>query len=140
MCLKLTAKAKFSWILKQVIKQQGLYVLMKQDSMESFKMKKAYRDLQSLNSKVSWRKIMYHNIARPHAIFILWLACNGRLATKDRLKKFGMVDNENCVFCSKQENIQHILFECCRMKGIWAEVLSWSKVHHVPLPWDGELV
>lgn len=37
--------------------------------------------------QVGWRGLMFQNAARPKAIFNMWLQCQGRLLTGDRLKK-----------------------------------------------------
>ncbi|XP_058777120.1 uncharacterized protein LOC131651476 [Vicia villosa] len=112
---------------------------IQQNMRGRFSMRDAYNSLQMHNNRVSWRSILYHNIARPRAIFILWLACNGRLATKDRLRKFGMLESDECCFCHNQETIQHLLFECHKSKAVWKEVLDWLQIQHEPLSWDAEL-
>lgn len=83
---------------------------------------------------------MYGNLARPKAQLVLWLACHGRLATKDRLHRFGMIDNIQCCFCSQTKTLDHQRFECCTTRAIWMKVLSWLKIHHVPSIWTDELV
>lgn len=34
----------------------------------------------------------------PSSQFILWLACNDKLATKERMHRFGMLAENHCVF------------------------------------------
>ncbi|XP_058775926.1 uncharacterized protein LOC131650226 [Vicia villosa] len=104
-----------------------------------YRMKEAYKELQKHNSRVGWKSITYHNIARPRAMFILWIACNGRLATKDRLRKIGILTDDACCFCQQHETIQHLLFECNRSRTIWREILVWLHIPHEPKTWDAEL-
>lgn len=49
-----------------------------------------YRELHGEKEPVDWRMIFYSNPARPQAKFTLWLIYMERLATKDRLLKFGI--------------------------------------------------
>lgn len=61
---------------------------------EKFKMKTAYSALQSVVPKVSWRNLFYSNLTRPISQFVLWLACNDKLTTKDQLHIFVMVADD----------------------------------------------
>lgn len=90
----------------------------------SFNMSQVYKALQCWDQKVEWRDLMYGNMATLRACFIMWLACQGKLSTKDRLFKFGMIDNTNCCFCSDEESINHIFFICPYMRNIWLEALA----------------
>lgn len=38
----------------------------------------------------NWRKIICNNTASPSSLFICWLALSDRLATKDRMLKWGL--------------------------------------------------
>lgn len=67
---------------------------------------------------------MYRNVARPCAKMTLWLACYKKLATKDRMKKFGMVENSSCSICGRDESLDHLLYECAELKGIWCKVVG----------------
>jgi hypothetical protein len=82
---------------------------------------------------------MYQNMARPRALFIFWMACHCRLATKDRLQKFGVVVVLKCCFCHNEESISHFFFRCTELGIIWQQVLRWLKVDHVPMEWYEEL-
>jgi hypothetical protein len=88
---------------------------------------------------VDWRVLMYGNIARPRAIFTLWMACHGRLATKDRLNRFGVTIDDKCCFCPKEESLNHLFFGCIGLRNIWWKVLNWLQIDHVPLEWGEEL-
>ncbi|XP_058776158.1 uncharacterized protein LOC131650461 [Vicia villosa] len=88
-------------------------------------MGKMYRILQTYGSKVEWRNLQYNNNARPRLKFIFWMACHERLATKDRLCKFGFVKDTKCGFCAKDESVNHLFFECESLKKVWKEVLAW---------------
>ncbi|CAK8574064.1 unnamed protein product [Lathyrus sativus] len=70
---------------------------------------------------------------------MLWLACHGRLATKDRLHKYGMIEDTECCFCEKNESLNHLFFECERLKSVWIEILRWAQINHTPGNWHSEM-
>lgn len=87
-------------------------------------MSKAYKIPQHYDQKVEWKDLIYDNNAKPRSCFITWLACHGKLATKDRLFNFGMIDNKKCCFCSEEESKNHIFFAYQTTRSIWIEVLN----------------
>ncbi|GAU14019.1 hypothetical protein TSUD_168440 [Trifolium subterraneum] len=74
-----------------------------------YNMKKMYMAVPD-GSPVMWRTLFYENLARPRALVNLWIACNERLATRDR-----------------------------ETKSIWKKVLEWIQIDHNPLGWRLEL-
>jgi hypothetical protein len=101
--------------------------------------RKVYAALRTIYPVVDWKVTLYGNIARPRALFIFWLACHGRLPTKDRLHKFGVSVDVKCCFCTKEETINHLFFGCLDFKLIWHKVLLWMQIAHAPLEWNEEL-
>ncbi|XP_058750078.1 uncharacterized protein LOC131623068 [Vicia villosa] len=136
-------KNSCSWILKEILKTiqevEGLNQWQQVVKNDVFKTKKFYYSLVEAKSKVPWRKLMYENEASPRALFTLWMSCNKRIGTKDRLSKFGMISEENCEFCPAKESLQHLFFECTTMKTIWTAVLEWMNILHSPQGWDKEM-
>ncbi|XP_019256498.1 PREDICTED: uncharacterized protein LOC109234910 [Nicotiana attenuata] len=51
----------------------------------------------------------------------------GRLATVDRLQKWGVNVQTECVLCSTgaEENLHHLFFQCSYSSYIWNSILSW---------------
>lgn len=91
-------------------------------------------------NKVSWRTLLYDNLAWHRAQFVLLLACNGRLATKDKMCKIDKLEDDKCVFCGKVEICYHILFYCQKLKGIWMNILNLVQVQHKSCEWHEELI
>ena len=52
----------------------------------------------------------------------LWLLANNKLMTKYNLKKRGIEKPPECLFCSENESIQHLFFDCVVAKQIWKHV------------------
>ncbi|GAU49943.1 hypothetical protein TSUD_408380 [Trifolium subterraneum] len=129
-----------SWIMKAIMKQRDTIlhtqVWHEMMSARKFNMKKMYLTIHDNSQSVAWKTMFYGNLARPRALVTLWLACNKRLATRDRLHKFGLLNTTRCCFCNDDETQQHLLFHCNETKSIWRKVLEWIQVGHNPLGWS----
>lgn len=126
-----------SWIFKRIMKVrqditkvQNCWNISMQE--RKFKMRWFYRTLMNQNENTDWSVLMTRNIARPRAIFCLWMACHRRLATRDRLIKVGVNIDSHCCLCQNEENIDHLLFACRDMDYIWMTVLKWIGVVRKP--------
>lgn len=73
-------------------------------------------------------------------MFLMWLACHNRLATKFCLAKFGVIIDRNCVFCNAEETMQHLVFECSHTKQVWEKVLGWLNIKHGAQGWNQEVI
>ncbi|KAF1864425.1 hypothetical protein Lal_00021846 [Lupinus albus] len=89
--MQMESKPSHSWIIKAILKQRAV---------------------------VNWYRLFCGNVARPRAVMILWLAFQGRLATKDRMQRLGVVQNATCCFCSCEETLNHIFYGCAELKSI----------------------
>lgn len=122
-----------------MMKLRPLLLQYQSRMQDVFKMKKIYLALFEESEKMSWRTLMCNNLARPRALFCLWQACHFRLASKDRLIKFGLNVDANCAFCSSMESHEHLFFGCIELKTIWTAVLNWLQIIHMPSTWSEEL-
>ncbi|XP_058776986.1 uncharacterized protein LOC131651337 [Vicia villosa] len=79
-------------------------------------------------------------MARPRANFVTWMLCHKKLATKDRLRRFNFITDNNCSICKfADESIAHLFFECRENQEVWGQILKWIDNAHNPLPWTEEL-
>ena len=54
----------------------------------------------------------------PKHKFIMWLAMLGRLRTKDFLWRIGVIEDQDCLLCSREyEHVQHLFFDCSYSKA-----------------------
>ncbi|XP_016458401.2 uncharacterized protein LOC107782084 [Nicotiana tabacum] len=69
---------------------------------------------------------MYKNDARPNAKFIMWLQLQDKLLTTDRLAKWGITVDLECVMCHTQpENRNHSCMDCDFAITMWNMTLIW---------------
>ncbi|XP_058208159.1 uncharacterized protein LOC131321169 [Rhododendron vialii] len=64
-----------------------------------------------------WHKVVWFSRNVPHWAFILWLAIQNKLSTKDRLFKWGMTVAVDYVFYDNGEESHHHLFFQCLMSS-----------------------
>lgn len=84
-----------------------------------------YKEMVKQTVNVDRHVLFTGNIARLCALLCLWLVCHMRLATKDRLCKFGVILPATCCFCQEDDCINHLFFYCKPMKYIWSSMLQW---------------
>ncbi|KAH0679367.1 hypothetical protein KY284_020452 [Solanum tuberosum] len=90
--------------------------------------------------KVDWRKLMWSNYGVPKWLFILYLALNRRLSTKDRMEKWGVTSYLTCPLCQvEDEDIDYLFFACKFTAGIWKKLLAWQIIHRTEGWWHEEI-
>lgn len=82
-------------------------------------------------------QIVWHKLGVPRYSFLHWLIMHGRVATLSRLKRFGVVLQDNCYFCiSGIENIYHLFLECPYTHHVLSQVLHGrTRTLNVPAIW-----
>ncbi|GKD49240.1 RNA-directed DNA polymerase, eukaryota, reverse transcriptase zinc-binding domain protein [Tanacetum coccineum] len=116
--------SSYGW--KQILRQCG-----------NFSTNKAWKDWRSSGSIVDWcNSIWFLNYTPKHS-FIFWIAVQGRLSTKDRLKKWYPEKQLTCPLCEKcPDSLNHIFFECCYAIQVWKELKNASDQNPLPDRWD----
>ncbi|XP_058752915.1 uncharacterized protein LOC131626112 [Vicia villosa] len=97
-----------------------------------------YKVISGDSVKVPRKCLFFQNRASPRANFILWLTSLGRLSTKDRLVRFGLIQDTKCCFCQQMETMQHLFFACDYSSKIWEEMLQWNGYKRTATTWDKE--
>lgn len=92
------------------------------------------------DGKVLWAAVIWFCKNVPKWAFISWLACGGKLATKDGLRRWEMEIDADCVLCSQKErSLQHLFFDCSFSRQIWNTVLGKFLIQRGASQWDVEL-
>ncbi|XP_019241243.1 PREDICTED: uncharacterized protein LOC109221239 [Nicotiana attenuata] len=91
--------------------------------------------------KCHWKRITIDSKALPRHQFILWLAMHKKLATVDRLRKWGISIASDCVLCEKdtEGTMEHLFFECDYSRNMWATLLKWLGERHQIGSWNAEI-
>ncbi|XP_060211703.1 uncharacterized protein LOC132639260 [Lycium barbarum] len=135
-----------SWIMRKTFDARkmlitGLEDLNSHEVQEKFKISKAYRALQPTWPKVHWKKLVLLKGLVPKHQFILWLAIQRKLATVDRLKKWGIQVEKNCVLCETdvEENLDHLFFQCSYSQFIRKTLMTWIGINRQIGTWESEI-
>ncbi|XP_058764654.1 uncharacterized protein LOC131638122 [Vicia villosa] len=138
------AKQSDSWIIKSIFKYRDLLMSSRAWNeflqTDTYRTKQIYLELRGDRGLVSWRNILRGNLASSKALFFLWMACQNRLHTKDRLSKFGTVTDGVCLYCNETETCAHLFLACRETRDFWLQVLNWSHNPHSPQAWTEKLI
>jgi hypothetical protein len=75
--------------------------------------------------QVKWWKVVWHSVAIPKHVFLLWLVFRDVMITKSRMCWLGIHGDCLCPFChSGMESRDHLFFECSFGYRIWNEILG----------------
>jgi hypothetical protein len=64
-------------------------------------------------------KLLYKNIKDPKLRATRFRLLHGDIFCKERMKRFGMVEEDKCERCGNIETIRHQIYECERVKRGW---------------------
>lgn len=106
----------------------------------NYSMKSAWEAIRVSNGILDWCSIVWFSKNVPRWAFILWMAMQSKLASKDRLLKWSVVDNATCVLCRNgtHESHNHLFFDCSHSRVVWKEILQRNFIHRGPLTWEDE--
>ncbi|XP_019230130.1 PREDICTED: uncharacterized protein LOC109211084 [Nicotiana attenuata] len=81
------------------------------------------------------------NGSLPKQQFIVWMAMHRRLATVDRLMKWGIQVEQGGVLCERDltETHEHLFFECSYSNKLWESMLTWLGYHRRTQDWEEEV-
>jgi hypothetical protein len=81
---------------------------------------------QSLYKIINFRGIkpvhvpaLWHLKIPPRVHFFLWLVSNNKTLTRDNLAKRKKIEDPSCLFCTENETVHHLFFECVVVRQCW---------------------
>ncbi|XP_021836449.2 uncharacterized protein [Spinacia oleracea] len=133
-----------SWSLKKIWQQRETLSssgdLQKFVTAGKFKIQRMYNHLRHQGESVGWKRIFCNSHASPKSVFIVWLALQDRLATKERLRRWNVIADSVCCLChSTDESRDHLFFDCSYSADIWNQVLQRSGIHRTAGTWNEEV-
>ncbi|KAK4727170.1 hypothetical protein R3W88_032087 [Solanum pinnatisectum] len=97
-------------------------------NMNKYSIKEVYRKMRGDMDRVDWRKLVWANFKAPKWLFIMYIALNRRLLTRDRLAQWGLADEVTCPLCQvSDEDIDHLFFQCYYARSIRRQNLNWQE-------------
>ncbi|XP_070001869.1 uncharacterized protein LOC142166146 [Nicotiana tabacum] len=106
-----------------------------------FSIQKAYLHATPRYPKVHWKALVMLTGILPKQQFILWMTIQRRLATVDKLAKWGIRVTHSCVLCGGdiEETHDHLYFECPYSQSLWTEMLEWLSYQRKVENWEDEV-
>ncbi|CAK8566130.1 unnamed protein product [Lathyrus sativus] len=110
-----------TWIFKGILKQRVKIVDMQQHwnvalQQNKFRVTTFHNTMIEDENKVPWSKMVKYNKARPRAVVCLWMACHGKLATRDKLWRFGLIQDSVCVRYVRMKRSQLTIYSSASTK------------------------
>lgn len=106
----------------------GVYCLT---SNKEYSVARGYLDLMGKATEMEAAELIWSRIVLPKHRFLLWLAAQDRLLTKERMQRIGIgCDNTRCGMCEedKLENSTHLFYECNWAEEAWEILQQWIDV------------
>ena len=105
-----------------------------------FSVKSVWERLRRRYPLVGWHNLVWHKDSIPRCSFICWLACRNRLRTKEKLFRWGVIDNSHCVLCGNAEKTRdHLFFQCSYSKFVWQSILANLNFCYQCSNWEEEV-
>lgn len=132
---------KDSWVWSNLLKLRGTMSSLMEDNSQdgeiaftkpngSLDTRGLYKSIRKRNPKVPWCDVVWNEVRARKWSFRLWLAIRGRLTTRERMHKWGLVESDRCPFCGVDvETMAHLWWSCTFTSQVMDRVWSWVGVH-----------
>ncbi|XP_074288629.1 uncharacterized protein LOC141613783 [Silene latifolia] len=101
-------------------------------NQQVYTIRSGYDWLGSPCMDIPWAKFIWDSGALPKISFIGWLVMQGRLLTRERLKRIGIVMDDSCVLCANAPETHAHLFFACEYSKRCLQILSSRLGCHLP--------
>ncbi|XP_074303034.1 uncharacterized protein LOC141637456 [Silene latifolia] len=101
-------------------------------NQQVYTIRSGYDRLDSPCMDVPWAKFVWDSGALPKISFIGWLVMQGRLLTRERLKRMGIVMDDSCVLYANAPETHTHLFFACEYSKRCLQILSSRLGCHLP--------
>ncbi|KAH0724791.1 hypothetical protein KY284_000656 [Solanum tuberosum] len=134
-----------SWVVQRILKaakylQEAGFTEEDIRNMTHYNISNIYWQMRGTKEKVEWRSLVWTNFRAPKWLFIMYLAVNERLATKDRLAKWGVLQVLTCTLCQLvDEDHDHMFFQCAYAAEVWMGILQWQGITRSAMNWINEI-
>ena len=87
--------------------------LFQQQQISKYSIAIGYKIFSGNQGMVQWDRQVWNRWNYPKHSFIVWLAVQNRLATRERVNRFTQLNDIGCVFCKNSvETVDHLFFRC----------------------------
>ncbi|XP_019241080.1 PREDICTED: uncharacterized protein LOC109221079 [Nicotiana attenuata] len=118
-----------SWLVRKMIEARDeVEAIQRPMEGKCSTIRQLYLIMLGQQPRVEWKMFMFRNEARAKAKFTMGLYFQDRMMTSDRLHKWGIQVDKDCVLCKVHEETRnHIFVECEYIKRVWGKLLKWMQ-------------
>ncbi|XP_024958928.1 uncharacterized protein LOC112499890 [Cynara cardunculus var. scolymus] len=107
------------------------------NACSDFTVTNAWASLEGNHLVVPWSKSIWFSGHIPKHAFCLWLACQRRLPTQDRLHWKDEPPDLECLLCGQcMDSHEHLFFQCSYAGDVWTSILHSTDLKDMPSRWD----
>ncbi|KAE8714121.1 hypothetical protein F3Y22_tig00110201pilonHSYRG00292 [Hibiscus syriacus] len=135
-------KPHYSWILNKLLRlrDDASILFSPGANLSLIKSKWIWDNIRISREKASWHKIIWFPSHILKFSLISWMAILDRLPTRDRLLRFGVVNDDACVICgSGMESHDHLFADYLYARNVWNAVLGLCGFRSIADSWDQRL-
>jgi hypothetical protein len=113
------------------------------NSAHKFNMHSAWEAIRTKHGLFQMADVLWHSYHCPKFSYCLYKALLNKLPTRDRLCRFGIIQDSVCVLCGEaDETSQHIFFECQYTQYVWrlCRLKLGVKDQHIGSVWEEGLL
>ncbi|XP_060969513.1 uncharacterized protein LOC133036792 [Cannabis sativa] len=118
-----------SWYWKKIVQARDRVksiMSLTNFTAEKYSISGGYKLLQPVSETKKWSKLVWCRTNVPKHSFILWLAFQDRLKTKESLYRHNIIDNAACLLCLQaDETVKHLFFSCSLSQDLLDHVKAW---------------
>ncbi|XP_062104077.1 uncharacterized protein LOC133815037 [Humulus lupulus] len=99
-------------------------------TQKTYQISSGYKMLNQMQERFHWSKEVWCRFNIPKHSFVLWIAVQDRLKTRERLRRFNISEDSSCILCNgAEETVVHLFFgrsfsqDCLQQLKTW---LGWK--------------
>ncbi|XP_056847394.1 uncharacterized protein LOC130498071 [Raphanus sativus] len=105
------------------------------DYQEKFSTTKTWEQIRVKKDTVQWSRVVWFAQGIPRFSLITWLAVRNRLATGDRMRAWGMI--QECTLCGERDETRdHLFFACPYSFTVWHGLANRILGTHIDPDWQ----
>ncbi|XP_062089725.1 uncharacterized protein LOC133796267 [Humulus lupulus] len=97
-----------------------------QFTLDTYQISSGYKLLNQVQERFHWSKEVWCRLNIPKHSFVLWIAIQNRLKTRERLHRFNITEDSTYILCNgADETVEHLFFDCSFSQDCLQQLKKW---------------
>ncbi|XP_062088788.1 uncharacterized protein LOC133795351 [Humulus lupulus] len=97
-----------------------------QFTLNTYQISSGYKLLNQVHKSFHWSKEVWCRLNIPKHSFVLWIAIQNRLKTRERIRSFNITEDSTCILCNgADETVDHLFFGCSFSQDCLQQLKNW---------------